>query len=85
MRLSHAQLVILSITIIIAIGLIGYFSIEGSRIATERELRQAEILREERIKLSEIEQREETERTEERSQFWQKLVPWGGDEEEISQ
>ena len=26
----------------------------------------------------------ETERTEERAQFWQKLVPWGKDEDEAS-
>ena len=27
-------------------------------------------------------QKQKTERTEERSQFWQKLVPWGADETE---
>lgn len=29
-------------------------------------------------------QEAETERTEERSQFWQKIVPWGNDEDEDS-
>jgi len=33
----------------------------------------------------EIEQAAETERTEERSQFWQKLIPWGEDEDEAAQ
>ena len=42
-----------------------------------------------RVKRAEIEatkhvliEEEKTERTEERSQFWQKLVPWGEDEQE---
>ena len=31
-----------------------------------------------------IQEQEETERTEENAQFWQKLVPWGEDEDEES-
>lgn len=38
----------------------------------------AEVQKEERA----IIERESTERTEERSQFWQKLIPWGDDESE---
>ena len=37
------------------------------------------------IEQTEIEQKAETERTEERSQFWQKLIPWGKDGTEVSQ
>lgn len=32
------------------------------------------------IKVEQVRQAEKTERTEERSQFWQKLVSWGKDE-----
>ena len=32
-----------------------------------------------------IHEQEATERTEERSQFWQKLIPWGSDESEQSE
>lgn len=31
-----------------------------------------------------IRQEQETRRTEERSQFWQKLVPWGEDEDDAT-
>lgn len=51
---------------VITIGA-GHFRVEAKR---------AEI---EAVKFA---QKEKTERTEERSQFWQKLIPWGKDEAE---
>jgi len=60
--------------IVLAITLsIGYFSLESAKIQAEKA-----------VKVEQIEQKEKTERTEERSQFWQKLVPWGKDEEDPS-
>lgn len=47
--------------------------------------KQAEINAEKEKAISEIHEREETERTEEKAQFWQKLIPWGNDEQETSQ
>lgn len=43
-------------------------------------VQKAKIEAERSIQVEKIEQTEKTERTEERSQFWQKLVPWGKDE-----
>ena len=52
----------------------------GSSVGIDayRDAKLAEIEREREIEV----QIQETERTEERSQFWQKIVPWGDDEEE---
>lgn len=44
--------------------------------------RKALIEKERQIEVERIEQEQKTERTEERSQFWQSLVPWGEDEAE---
>lgn len=48
-----------------------YLSVEHAKIKAERDK-----------EVTIIEQQQKTERTEERSQFWQKLVPWGKDEDE---
>jgi len=71
------------------VGLIGYVA----NVQTAASLVKAEIHKEELVATSEIEkektiqtatitEHEGTERTEERSQFWQKLIPWGDDETE---
>lgn len=46
-----------------------YFSYQKSLVDRDRA-----------IQVERIEQEQKTERTEERSQFWQKVVPWGEDE-----
>lgn len=46
------------------------------------EIRKEMIRAERDVQLERIEQQHKTERTEERSQFWQKVVPWGDDEAE---
>ena len=48
------------------------------------ELNKEKEIVKEQIKKEEIDliEKQKTERTEERSQFWQKLIPWGNDENE---
>jgi hypothetical protein len=61
------------VTIFAVIYSISLYSVEATKIKAEKDL-----------KVAEIHEREETERAEERAQFWQKLVPWGNYEEEGS-
>lgn len=70
---SVSCVAILSVAIVASIFTIGKYSVEAAKIKAEKD-----------IKTTEIHEREETERTEEKSQFWQKLVPWGNDETEES-
>ena len=63
--------IIAGFVVIVTVGIISYYSIESAKINAEKEK-----------VITEIEQREETERTEERSQFWQKAIFWGKDEDE---
>jgi len=65
------------VTAVIAI-VIGAALIVGTHTLLER----AKIDADRAVKEAEIHEKEATERTEERSQFWQKLIPWGSDEEE---
>ena len=64
---------VVRIVVVIAITLLAWVGIDAYRDA-----RLAEIERDREIEV----QIQETERTEERSQFWQKIVPWGDDEDE---
>ena len=56
---------------IVSVTVIGYFKMERAKIEAQKQ-----------IQVEEIHKIENIERTEERSQFWQKLVPWGEDEQE---
>lgn len=62
---------LVAIAIIVGVG--GYFGIQSTKIQAEKEK-----------EITELVEKESTERTEERSQFWQKLIPWGEDESEIA-
>lgn len=53
----------------IALSILAYFGYQSKIVETEQ------------IRVQEA---AATERTEERSQFWQKLIPWGSDESEAS-
>ncbi len=64
---------VIATAIVASIFTIGKYSVEAAKIQAEKD-----------IKTTEIHEREETERTEEKSQFWQKLVPWGNYETEES-
>ena len=64
---------VLKLVVIVGVILVSLFGIN-----TYRSAKLAEIEREREIEI----QIQETERTEERSQFWQKVVPWGDDEDE---
>lgn len=64
---------VLYLSIVVVLGLCGLFGINGYYDYQKTILdNKKEVL---------VEQ-ERTERTEERSQFWQKIVPWGEDESE---
>lgn len=65
------------------------YALARAEITKEQTLAQQEITKAQTIATKEIERQEveiekkaDVERTEERSQFWQKLVPWGSDESE---
>lgn len=57
-------------------------SLVAAEIEKEKIVATAEIEKEKTIQTATITEHEGTERTEERSQFWQKLIPWGDDETE---
>ena len=69
---------------IIAVALVGIFVVSGffgerkAKIEAER----VEHVRQIEAEEAKVIAAQETEQTEERSQFWQKLVPWGSDEDE---
>lgn len=50
---------------------VNFFAMERAKIEAQKQ-----------IEVEEIRKIENVERTEERSQFWQKLIPWGADEDE---
>ena len=68
---STRKIIVCGLVIGMLMGVAGFFLVQTMRISAERDK-----------VLTEIEQQQETERTEERSQFWQKLIPWGSDEDE---
>ena len=70
---SDRTITILAISLVLCVGIICTTVAYLYPTASDRHLKEVEIT-----------QKQETERTEERSQFWQKLVPWGSDEEEES-
>lgn len=78
-RQDHPIVFTVGVVFVVAVGVvasiftIGKYSVEAAKIKAEKD-----------IKTTEIHEREETERTEERNQFWQKLIPWGSDESEQS-
>lgn len=59
------------VAVVAGIIAIGNYSVQAAKIKAETDLQK-----------SIVHEREETERTEERNQFWQKLIPWGSDEAE---
>ncbi len=63
---------------VIACVAAGYFSNQRAAIDAKRDAEIRLIEREEET----VVQAQKTERTEERSQFWQKIVPWGDNESE---
>lgn len=62
---------LIAATVLLVVGMV-----IGAHVYTARLNRQAEI------RQSEIAAQALIERTEERAQFWQKLIPWGEDEDE---
>lgn len=64
---SFKQTVAINVGLIILFGVVGYFNLQSKKIETEQ-------LR--------IHEQQATERTEERSHFWQKLIPYGNNEDE---
>jgi uncharacterized protein YpmB len=66
--MTMKQLVIICGTIMVLVGVIAFTTYKVNQNSVTKAKIQAE---------------KELEQTEERSQFWQKLVPWGEDEEDI--
>ena len=77
----RSLLVISSAVIAIVIGS-QHFALERAKVEREADLKKTEIERTAQVEQTKIEEQQATERTEERSQFWQKAIPWGDDEEE---
>lgn len=69
---------VVALMAVAGIVVIGYF--DNKKVAIEAE--RAEHIRQIEYEESAISEVQRTERTEERAQFWQKLVPWGDDEAE---
>ena len=66
------------------VSIVGLLVIIGMLVCGLVVIRVSEVEAEKARDLAEITETANVERTEERSQFWQKLVPWGDDEEEGS-
>ena len=60
---------IFAVTVTSCLGLVFYYELQQRQL----QLQETQLIQE-----------QETERTEERSQFWQKLIPWGDDESEVN-
>jgi len=73
---------IICATIIVVVSVMGFKSYQSGKIEANKVILQAQIDSDRTIKQADIVEHQSTERTEERSQFWQKLVPWGSDESE---
>lgn len=69
--MSDKKIFIVCGTIVLCVACLSVYSYNRSIIEAEKSVKEAEI-----------QAATDIERTEERSQFWQKLVPWGQDEEE---
>lgn len=69
---------VIGVSLVLIISITSYFGNKNVKIEAERIEAVRQIQREEEA----IVQAQKTERTEERSQFWQKVVPWGSDETE---
>jgi hypothetical protein len=71
MQDKHIWKIVLVVCLFLALCIGGaqYTYVQKAKIDAQRE-----------VQVNKIVQAEKTERTEERSQFWQKLVPWGKDE-----
>ena len=82
------------VAVVILLGVIGVSTIFGVRAYAEKqlelqkakevELEEAKIAAETEKEVTRVKEAAATERTEERSQFWQKAIPWGKDESEES-
>lgn len=79
--MSDTQTKLVCITIVILAAFLGVSQYQSRQIEKEKAIAEAKIEQEKAA----IHEKEETERTEERSQFWQKAVPWGKDEDEQGQ
>lgn len=62
---------ILASGVIVLALVVNYFALERAKIEAQKQ-----------VEIEQLHQVEGIERTEERSQFWQKLIPWGDDEDE---
>lgn len=78
-----------AISVVACIAILSATIVTSRAMSNTRELKVREIEAERSVKVRQLEKEEEvirqaqeTERTEERSSFWQKLVPWGEDEAE---
>jgi len=67
-----------AVVIIFIVGFVA--SAYNRRIDADR----ATVIEVQRTEQKAIAERQKTERTEERAQFWQKIVPWGNDESETN-
>lgn len=76
--MNSKSIIAICLSVCLMVGLIGFFGMKKAEIDRKAAVEQAEIEREREERI----QAEKTERTEERSQFWQKVVPWGNDEDE---
>lgn len=68
-----------------AVVLIFIAGFGASMYSSKLELQKEALRQQEYTQRAIATQQQKTERTEERSQFWQKIVPWGQDEQETSE
>ena len=77
-RFNNRTVLVIAVTVCAIAASFMYSSIRRAEIQRDQAVQEATIEREREVEV----QAQKTERTEERSQFWQELVPWGEDEAE---
>ena len=71
--IQFSSVCVICATIVVCVVALGFFSNRSQEIEAKKSVTETEI-----TEAAHVEQ------TEERSQFWQKLVPWGSDEAEVA-
>jgi hypothetical protein len=86
---SNKTISIIAVSVLVLAGIIGFTGLQKAKIDAARAIQTQQIEQQRAVELGNINREKEiavqkakVERTEERSQFWQKLVPWGQDEQE---
>jgi hypothetical protein len=72
------------VTLVALCGIGAWYGIATTDIEADKTVTQTELEADRSLEERKLQEKTDKEQTEERSQFWQKLIPWGKDESEKS-